>query len=449
MKKFALLLVILASGNAAAHAGSEIATMADSQPAGWQPGQPITLLDGSVVFDFSYQGRFEAKENAFEFDSSVDSLTDDSYYLQRFRLGVNFKPASWLNFYAQGQDASELGSLRPDIPGALGAEGDDPLDLRHAYVEIGDLSAMPLSLKIGRQVLSYGDQRLIGGFEWNNIARTFDAAKLRYQNGPNSVDLFFSSVVRIDPDGFNTSSLTGSGTDSYFGGIYSSLGTFDFQTTDIYALWFGEEGGTSFATLGTRFKSTKDAFGPWDYSFEGALQTGEVLDLDLFAFAASATVGYSTALPWSPRLFAGYSYGSGDGDPTDSSVGTFQNLYPTNHLYYGYLDAFSWQNMSNPQVGVELEPSANLKLRLDYHLFGLADTSDAWYRANGTAKVRPISPDAGSFAGSELDLTATYKVSDWLSFLVGYSHFFAGDYLEDTGAASDADFGYVQVRLDF
>ena len=30
----------------------------------------------------------------------------------------------------------------------------------------------------------------------------------------------------------------------------------------------------------------------------------------------------------------------------------------------------------------------------------------------------------------------------------GYSHFFAGDYLSDTGAADDADFGYVSGEAD-
>jgi hypothetical protein len=31
----------------------------------------------------------------------------------------------------------------------------------------------------------------------------------------------------------------------------------------------------------------------------------------------------------------------------------------------------------------------------------------------------------------------------------GYSHFFAGDYLDDTGAADDADFAYVMITLTY
>lgn len=414
----------------------------------WAPGDPISFYDGKLVFDISYQGRYEYRENTFDFNSAIDTLNDDSWYLQRARIGIRVKPVNWLVIYAQGQDAREVDSDRTDIPGVLGAEGDDSFDLRQAYVEIGDTKVCPFSLKLGRQVLNYGDQRLIGAFEWNNIARTFDAAKLTYTSGKNFVDLFVSSVVNIDRDGFNPSAFTDADLDSYFTGLYASLDYLDFQTTDLYALWLDQQGGTSFVTLGTRWKSAKDKTGPWDYTAEAAFQLGEVRDLDLTAFAGTVTLGYTFDVAWKPRLSVGYSYGTGDSNATDGEIETFQNLYPTNHLYYGYMDTFSWQNISNPQVGIEVEPCTGLKLRVDYHMFWLADTGDAWYRANGVTQVRPITPSADSSAGSELDITATYKVTKYLSLLAGYSHFFAGDYLEDTGASSDADFAYLQVKLD-
>jgi hypothetical protein len=86
---------------------------------------------------------------------------------------------------------------------------------------------------------------------------------------------------------------------------------------------------------------------------------------------------------------------------------------------------------------------------VDAHAFWIADTNDSWYRANGVATVRPITPGASTYAGSEVDFTATYKAAKWLSFQAGYSHFFAGDYLSDTGAKADADFVYLQASIDF
>ena len=72
--------------------------------------------------------------------------------------------------------------------------------------------------------------------------------------------------------------------------------------------------------------------------------------------------------------------------------------------------------------------------------------------ATGPTAGRPLSPaarSASNYAGSEADLTVTYAATKWLTVEAGYSHFFAGDYLADTGASDDADFGYVQAAIAF
>jgi hypothetical protein len=106
--------------------------------------------------------------------------------LNRFRLGVAFKPVDWLKIYAQGQDSREWFSDRPNIPGALGAEGDDTFDLRQGYIQLGPKW---VNATVGRQTLAYGDERLIGISDWNNFGRTFDAVKMHYEKGKFSLDL--------------------------------------------------------------------------------------------------------------------------------------------------------------------------------------------------------------------------------------------------------------------
>jgi hypothetical protein len=66
--------------------------------------------------------------------------------------------------------------------------------------------------------------------------------------------------------------------------------------------------------------------------------------------------------------------------------------------------------------------------------------------------VRPLTPasrSADPYKGSEVDLVGTWKVSKNLQFQAGYAHFFAGNYLADTGASDDADFGYLQATINF
>jgi len=451
---------------------------------------PLSFFDDRVVFDMQERFRWEIRENNFDFDDSVNSVTDDNWFLQRFRIGVMLKPASWLKIYAQGQDAREINSDRADIPTVLGAEGDDAFDLRQAYFEFGNAKEFPLTLKVGRQILSYGDERLIGAFDWNNIGRTFDAVKLRYEQPGWWLDAFASTVVVPKRGSYNQSDLfNGNELDreQVFSGLYFSTGALGPQTVDLYALYLHENtnpryfpsatGDSDFVTLGTRLKSKPGAFhhepaadgkaiadgksvsppAPpkpvgFDYEAELAFQTGEVRGLDLTAFAAHVAAGYTFDLSCRPRVALGYSYATGDDDPLDSDIETFQNLFPTNHKFYGQMDVFSWQNLHDAELDLKIQPVRPVTVRVDYHAFFLASTDDVWYRANGVTAVRPLTSaarNASNYAGSEIDLLAQWAVNKNLVLEGGYSHFFAGDYLADTGASDDADFGYLQLTLSF
>jgi len=492
-----LAAALLSSGFISSQAGETVAksTGAKTVIAKTPEANLLSFFGGKLTFDVQERLRLEIRENNFDFNDDNDALTDDGWLLQRFRIGVLIKPVSWLKIYAQGQDSREIDSDRPDFPGQLGAEGDDTFDLRQAYVEIGDPKLFPLSLKVGRQILSYGDERLIGAFDWNNIARTFDAAKLRFEQPGWWVEGFASTVVAPVRGSFNKSDVFDeddiAASDTVFYGLYASTAAIPFQFTDFYALGLSSEQETDtlpttardthFATFGLRMKSKPGAFAPlpadptpdgksmadgklapaallkrpavgFDYTFEAALQTGEVRGLDLTAFAAHLDVGYTFDSSWRPRVALGYSFASGDGDPFDGDIETFQNLFPTNHKFYGQADFFSWQNIHDLELDLKISPIRSLTLRADFHAFFLATTDDVWYRANGSTAVRPLNAaarNADSFCGAEIDILATWAVTRNVSLEAGYSHFFAGPYLEDTGASSDADFGYVQATISF
>ena len=430
---------------------------------------PLCFLDGKLCLDVQERFRFEDRDNNFDFNSDVDSLTDDAFFLNRFRLGIAVKPVDWLKLYAQGQDSEEFDSDRPDIPGAMGAEGDDNFDLRQAYIQLGPKL---VNATLGRQTLAYGDERLIGISDWNNFGRTFDAVKLHYEKDKFSVDVFASTVVYIINDSFDQSDLfNGAETqrNQVFSGIYASTKAVNPITMDFYVLILDEDNpflivpgitypGTSlsvpgtrtdFVTLGTRIKADPKKLHGWEYEGEFAFQAGQVSNLDLTAFAAHVGGGYNFDCPWSPRLFAEYNFASGDHNATDGNIETFQNLFPSNHKFYGYMDLFSWQNLQNVAASFRVKPTKKTSMQLDYNAFWLANTNDAWYRANGTTRVRPITPGAPNYVGSEIDLTGTYQPFKFLAFQAGYSHFFSGSYVGATGPDSDANFGYIQALINF
>jgi len=492
-KSGALLAAALLVGKSLSSLAGEVIADGKSVAQPKVESNPLSFFDGKVVFDIEERFRWEIRDNNFDFNDAVNAPTDDNWFLQRARIGLKLSPNDWFRVYVQGQDSREINSDRIDTPGLLGAEGDDAFDLRQAWFEIGNPKEFPLTLKVGRQILSYGDERLIGAFDWNNIGRTFDAVKLRWEEKLWSLDAFASTVVVPERGSYNQSDFgNGNETDRHqvFSGLYFSTTAIPVQTTDLYVLHLHENdspkyqsntfGDTNFFTLGFRVKSKPGAFAHqedealskdglskdgkqvvapkppkpigFDYEAEFAYQTGNVRGLDLTAFAVHGGAGYTFDTSWLPRLGLAYSFGTGDDDPTDHDIQTFQNLFPTNHKFYGQMDVFSWQNMHDLEVNFKFQPVKPVTVKAEYHAFWLETTEDSWYRANGTATVRPlnaVSRAAGNYAGSEVDLTITWNVNKHLQVEGGYSHFFAGDYLADTGPSDDADFGYLQAKLTF
>jgi hypothetical protein len=411
---------------------------------------------------------FFAAPSHGEVDFQYKGASDNTYFLLRERLHLGYKPCSEFAIYAETQDSGAYGDARNPSP------DNDHLQLRQAWVSLGDALEFPLTAKAGRQELSYGDQRLIGPADWLNIGRTFDAVKVRYQAPDFWVDAFGGQPVIPDRYSFD-----GSDNHDRLSGIYASTKTLiPVQESQLYFLARNVDEHPAYQTaeklyplasprdiytMGARISSLPDALQGWDYGMEGAGQFGRFKaantspSLEQQAFAAHAAAGYTwNTISWTPRLGLEFNYASGDDNSKDGKHGTFDNLYPSNHGLYGAMDFFSWQNIEDLHLGASITPMKKLELRLDGHVLWLATTHDYLYAGNGTPRTTGgygINPSAGDNVGSELDLTASYAITRFASAQAGYSHFFAGDYVKNSlaghGGAMDADYFYAQLTCNF
>jgi hypothetical protein len=87
----------------------------------------------------------------------------------------------------------------------------------------------------------------------------------------------------------------------------------------------------------------------------------------------------SVLAPW---ISAGYSYGSGDGDPNNSRHSAFFQLLPTPRP----CARFPFYNMMNNEDlygTVNVRPMSKLALRSEVHILRLASASDLWYSGGG------------------------------------------------------------------
>src|SRR5215472_4615038 len=175
--------------------------------------------------------RYEVKENGGSFPPQFDFRrsgveNDNSYALFREKFHLGYSPCTWFSFYAEGRDSSTAGDERNPSPDV------DHIDLYQAFLRLGDPAQFPLTAKIGRQELIYGDERLVGNADWANVPRSFDAAKLRFENANFWVDAFSGFVVVPVPNEFNKPNQH-----DLFSGIYASTSTLiPKQETQLYFL---------------------------------------------------------------------------------------------------------------------------------------------------------------------------------------------------------------------
>lgn len=361
------------------------------------------------------------------------TVDDDAAVLLRARINVDATPFEQLHIFLQPQFSRSFAQEGSTV--ANGTNIDD-LDLHQAFMEFSKINDSRFSVKVGRQELTYGDQRLVGNFSWSNVGRNFDALKVRYAAEKFWVDAFGSWVVKSGPN-------------QYFSGLYGSYTGWAKHSIDPYLFYLHSNAGSSaadklkLATPGIRFVGSHNA---WDYGAEAAVQIGKSEPNNALAYAGHARAGYTFAPSWKPR--AGLEYNFASGENSGSKDTRFNNLFPTNHDKYGLMDLVGWRNIHDFDVNIGAQPSEQWKLRADYHLFMLPEASDALYRASG-AVLRAGAAGASRLAGHEVDLTAQFIWNKYADFLLGYSFFKTGKFFSDTGSSGLMHFAYLQATAKF
>jgi hypothetical protein len=365
---------------------------------------------------------------------------DDDIYLMRIRLNLTVAVTDDIDVFVQPQDSRTFGEE------ATIASNEKNLDLHQGWVEWRNIGGTGLTVKAGRQEMHYGDGRFVSPLDWNNIGRAWDGIKVRYAGDGWWVDGFFTVIKEGN----------GAEDDQDFYGLYGSYTGFKDHEIDAYVFGrrladnsftdeLGNTGDVKDVTLGARLKGKAGGF---DYSAEGAFQSGDWVDTNTRAWGVAVTAGYTIDLSWSPRIGAELTFATGDEDPTDGDRGTFDPLFPFGHAYQGYADVFAWKNGMDTALYLRVQPEPRLSLHLDAHVFTLDEERDAWYGATG-AKIRSGAAGASRDIGWEIDLHVRFSPVKPVKIWAGWSHFFAGSFVEDTGRSPDMDWFFAQAVVEF
>ncbi len=334
-------------------------------------------------------------------------------------------------------------------------------DLHQGYLEIGGSSGAKYSgwIRLGRQEIRYGNQRLLGAPGWSLTAQSFDALRMHGEYGKFSVDLLGAIVKPMgivtqeipdptDPDQSITEDARSTGTQLVGG---TATGRFheavSVELTMLGQRESGQEGFIHFdrriGNLGARVFG-KPAKG-LRYDVELNYQWGKNNRRDHSAWAAAATVAYVHGNKgWKPGAHVTYAIASGDdgctfteSDITNCKSREFFNFYPTNHMHYGLVDLLGWRNMRDLELGAELAFNTVLKIKADYHFLQLHESEGRWSNTGGHTIGNAIQDNKNNNLGHELDLALVIKPWKPLTIKPGYGVFMADDAAKKMANADD------------
>jgi hypothetical protein len=443
--------------------------LANGLAAGQQPPQ---LRLGS--FDVSVNWRARGEGWGWFEGGAGNSHYTLEHSLLRLGVGRSGERVAW---FVEGAQVTILGlptdAVAPAPMGQLGlgatyyvANGSHVNNagvfLKQAFVDFKALG--PVSAKLGR--FEYFDglevqpkdpqladvvrgriaHRLISNFAFTAVQRTFDGGQVSWTAGPSNVTLFAArptagifQVQGMDELRIEVYSGAYTGSIATPGGAGQlrlfALGYVDDRTSVLKTdnrspvARAADSGKVALITLGLSYAHVINtrAAGKFDLVVWGAWQGGSWGALTQQAGAYVAEVGWQpvmTALrPW---IRAGYSYGSGDGDPKDTRHGTFFQVLTTPRQYA----RFPFYNMMNNRdvyATVDVRPIPRLALRSEAHALRLASGADLWYVGGGAFQPgtfgytgRPSGGTAG--LATVWDLSADCALTRNVAVTLYYGH---------------------------
>jgi len=346
----------------------------------------------------------------------VDSLNAASFVSQRTRLNMKYGSEK-VKAYLSIQDVRVWG----DVP-TLNTSDNNGTSIHEAWAEL--LFTPEFSLKLGRQEISYDDQRIFGAVGWAQQARSHDALLAIYKPNVNHHFELGLAINATSESLFETNYALNNYKSMQYVWYHAKLAPVDLSFLALNnGLTYMENAKQEVdynQTFGTHATMVQDK---WKAEASVYFQTGKIANQSVQAYNASLNASYNFSNGLKPGLGVEYLSGT-DMNTTNSDIKSFNPWYGTNHKFNGLMDYFYVGNHIN-SVGL-VDVYANITYTKNKFSVSVAP-----HVFNSAATVtNALNEDMDTYLGTEVDITASYKWTNDISFQGGYSQMFATDTME-------------------
>ena len=335
----------------------------------------------------------------------------DMYLLQRAQLDVDLHATDYLRAFLQLGEMERYGSR-----GVSSTTDIDHLDVMQGFVDLkppSPLGDAPV-VRVGREELLFGFQRLIAVREGPNLRRDFDGLRLGDKIGDATVDLFSVHPVNSGPDAFNDHTnyrqtlAGGYGTAPVFGPLKADLYWLNYENDN--AKYRGLSGVEHRTTVGGRLFGTADGF---DWNAEAAAQSGTFRNRDIHAYLLAGVAGYTfQSLPWTPRIGVEANDASGDNSHS-GTIGTFNAMYPR-LPYFAETSLLVPANVIDVRPMLTVKPAPDLMAVFGWDNLWRASTTDGLY-GSGMTEYANTNKATSKRIGTELSVDLRYRYDQHLT----------------------------------
>ena len=396
---------------------------------GWRQAKYLPLdADGTVYLTLGGEAR--VRYEGFDNNLWGDPLaSDDGYLWLRTMPSVDLHAGPFRAFVqtiaaeARGVGAGE---------GPADATGVDMLQ-GFADVQLSLGNQTRLTLRGGRALVGLGSERLVGTRYGPNVPQAFDGVQAIAELGPHRIVAF--SVRPVDIGGRDFDDETSRTRRLH--GVYATVAVAHDIGLDAYWLGFANDravfGGTTDEerrdTFGVRVFGQR---GRLSWNWEAIVQRGRFEGQSIRAWSVATETGWSLAeMRFTPRIRLRANIASGDRDPGDDRLGTFNALFPKGR-YFGELSPVGPRNIANVNPALDLELGSGVTIEIAAASFWRASRSDGVYDIPGQL-LRPAGTSRARHIGDQIEVLAEWQASDLLGFSVSLSAFRPGAFIRQTG----------------
>ena len=369
--------------------------------------------------------RFEAND-AVNF--GVGGIKPQSYVISRLEAHADLRINDWLQAFVQLQSDFAPGKS------TLTPVDQNRLDLEQAFVTINrPLARGLLRLRAGRQQIAFDLQRFISVRDGPNVRQSFDAIWADYETDPWRFTSFYSQPVQNRDirafDDFSNQHLT-------YGGARVERKLDAIGELSATLSQFKQDRARFPSIVGNERRDNLDvhlagATAGFDWDAETMGQVGRIAQERIRAWYVGSRLGYTFSAPWSPRLGLQFDVASGDNNPHDGTLNTFNPLFPIG--YYVTLAGYNGiTNFVHLKPSITVKPTPTVTTMLAVAAQWRETTADAVF-TQPDIPVPGTAGRGGAYTGTYVQGRVDWQIAPQVSAAIEAVHFAVADSIREAG----------------